>query len=386
MKLRNFLVMLLLLTGAVFLVACEGKRGPAGKDGAQGPAGPAGKDGAKGDKGDPGPAGADGRAGSDGTPFGDPRCDVSNGMLAVLGVGDNITGTDDDDVICGTRVVNDLRGQGGDDIVYAGDGDDKLVGGAGDDTLYGEAGIDHFFIRSEAGDNKFVGGEGKDILYFSDPPTSKSITPNNVGIYSQIGGQIWVSANVTFDLSSGSYDGTGLSGTGTFTFEGIEDVISGAGADTITGDDQDNFIYGQGGNDTLTGGAGDDVFFGGDGTDIINGGDGDDVLWGWTGKDTFTGGAGADIFTIAKNRGLKVIKDFNLSEDYIYFQGFSAGGETIGVSGGKISVGGTEYVEIHDENGAVDNTKATRIKDDPRHRFTAHTFSPKTKTYTFTDN
>ncbi len=106
MKLRSLLVMLILLCGAVFFVACEGKDGKDGvdgKDGAQGPVGP------KGDKGDPGPAGADGRVGDQGPGYGDSRCDVSNGIQGIVGIAqDNLTGTDEDDVIKDFDLTEDM--------------------------------------------------------------------------------------------------------------------------------------------------------------------------------------------------------------------------------------------------------------------------------------
>ncbi len=404
MKLSSLLVMLFLLTGAVFFVACEGERGPAG---------PAGKDGAKGDKGDPGkdgtpgPAGADGRVGDQGPGYGDPRCDVSNGIQGIVGIAqDDLTGTDEDDVICGTRVGNTINAGGGDDTVYGAggidfilgddgddeingeDGDDVLSGGDGDDTLNGGDGNDHFFITREAGDNKFVGGAGdNDIVYFLSYPSSNNqerVLDANGFAITNISSRV-SSRGVTFDLSSGSFDGTALDGTGTFTFEGIEDVLTGTGDDTITGNDQDNYLSGINGHDTINGGRGNDVLTGSADNDTLNGGDGDDILYGGTGGDTFTGGAGADIFLVRKGFGTKTIKDFNLAEDMIYFRDFTKGGETISVASGTLTVGGTDVV-IHGANGSPDNTKAGKIKSEKKHRFVTATFVGETRTYTFTDN
>ena len=67
----------------------------------------------------------------------------------------------------------------------------------------------------------------------------------------------------------------------------IENLLSGAGADTLIGNAANNLIdggagndliYGEGGNDTLRGGAGDDVIDGGSGTNVIDGGAGQDEL------------------------------------------------------------------------------------------------------------
>ncbi len=395
MKLRSFLVMLILLSGAVF-VACEGERGPAGEKGDPGVAGAKGD---KGDKGDPGPTGADGRVGVQGAGYGDSRCDVSNGIHVILGIAMDVTGTADDDIICGNRADNTIRAGGGDDTVYGGGGNDYLQGQAGDDEIHGEDGIDrlsggdgddtlnggdgndHFYLRGEAGDNKFVGGADNDIIYCHSIPAS-NVALNSSSFYLGTA----ASANITFDLSSGSFDGSALSGTGTFTFEGIEDVICGTGADTITGNDLDNYLNGLGGNDTVNGGAGDDYVLGGSGDDTVNGGAGDDILTGFTGSDVFTGGTGADTFVIDKDRGLKIIKDFDLTEDKIYFKDFPTSNRAVTASAGKISVGGTEYVEIQ-VSGTANPARATSIAgDSTKYKFVAGTWNGKTRRQTYTDN
>jgi serralysin len=66
----------------------------------------------------------------------------------------------------------------------------------------------------------------------------------------------------------------------------IEDAITGAGNDTITGNDLNNILTGNAGNDSITGGGGSDQIFGGDGNDtvgawsnsLIRGGNGIDLL------------------------------------------------------------------------------------------------------------
>ncbi len=388
MKLHNLLVMLLLLTGAVFFVACEGERGPAG------PAGPAGKDGAKGDKGDPGkdgtpgPAGADGRVGDQGEPYGDARCDVSNGIQGIVGISqDNLTGTDEDDVICGTWVQNDIRAGGGDDTVYGGGGDDLLIGGSGDDTLHGEGGNDHFWLISQPGANRYIGGAGDNDTVVLGFAPAVGTARDGLGFYATNVSSV----NINFDLSSGTLDLTSYSGEGSFVLEGIEDILGGGKDDTLIGSDQDNYINGEGGSDTIKGGGGDDTLVGGGGSgivDILDGGDGDDLLYGESGFDTLTGGAGADTFLIRKDQGTDTIKDFDLTEDMIYFRNFPKGesARAIAVASGKISVGGSPWVLIHDANGSPDNTKATSIKNDKKYKFVIHTFDPDTKAYSFTED
>ncbi len=406
MKLRNFLVLLFLLGGAVFFVACEGDRGPAG------PAGPAGKDGAKGDKGDPGTQGAGGPQGDQGKSFGDPRCDVSNGINALPGISNDITGTDDDDVICGNQYKNTINAGDGDDTVYAGAGNDKIGGGAGTDTIYGEDGDDHIdahldgnlsgttddiiyggdgddtiwatagantihggdgadYIRGAGGDDTINGDAGRDVLYGGDGndtlnggdggdvffltepgnnrfnggtptgtalrgaaandlmligniPSASAILPglkdNSQAVFN------FVNTSVTFDLSTGSFDGS-THGWGMSTFTGIENVMATSANDTISGDALGNHLYGLGGNDTINGKAGNDLLAGGGGNDVITGGAGADILYGQ---------AGADIFVLEyEHRNEKdAIRDFNASQnDKIRFKGFPQGAKTFGGTG-----------------------------------------------------
>ncbi len=397
MKLRSLLVMLLLLTGAVLFVACEGERGPAGKDGVDG------KDGAKGDKGDTGergPAGPPGAAGSDSDSAGDPRCDRTNGLDIGVGV-PLIYGTDDDDVICAKNGNSEIRAKEGDDIVYAGGGADKLIGGDGDDTLYGEGGQDHFWIWEQKGANKYFGGEGRDTIYFhKDDPQSTIITRTilptwqlQAGLYSHDDDSS-PSSGITFDLSTGTFDGSSFSNrTGTFAFEGIEDVFGGKGGDTITGDDKDNYLFGYKGDDTLKGGAGDDVLYGERGNDIKDGGAGDDMLYAYNDTDTLTGGAGADTFVLEhwNTPGKHVIKDFNLDEDIIYLNGYPKTGESvrnITNSGANLLAGTTTFAVIHKDGSAspahagaivAKKDEVIKFKNNPK-------IDRKTRTYTFTDD
>ncbi len=387
MKVYKFLVMLLLLTGAVLFVACEGERGPAGPAGKDGAQGPAGKDGAQGPAGPPGPAGADGRVGDQGEPYGDSRCDVLNGIQGVLGFNqNNLTGTADDDVICGTRVVNHISAGAGDDTVYGGDGGDILIGGDGNDTLYGEGGNDHFYLLRQKGANKYIGGAGDNDMVVLQTAPAASVNMDVLGLYNSLG---TYSEKIIVDLSSGTLDLASQFSTftteGMFVLEGIEDLYGGGGNDTLTGTDQDNSIFGAGGNDTLNGKAGDDTLIGLNGNDTLDGGAGDDMLFGWAGDDTLTGGVGVDTFLIKKGDGTDVIKDFNLTEDMIYFRNFTKGGEPITVASGTLTVGGTDIV-IHGASGSPDNTKAGKIKSEKRYRFVSHTYDKNTRRYSFTDN
>ena len=80
---------------------------------------------------------------------------------------------------------------------------------------------------------------------------------------------------------------------------------------SITGDANDNYLYGGDGNDTIMGGAGNDRIYGGAGADTISGGAGADMIDGGAGNDTIklanghfaageslTGGSGTDTIVL----------------------------------------------------------------------------------------
>lgn len=102
-----------------------------------------------------------------------------------------------------------------------------------------------------------------------------------------------------------------------------------AGADTLTGSNAVDVIFGEGGNDALKGNSGDDTLIGGQGNDYLNGGQGDDTLSGGqgndlldgkTGDDWLHGGLGNDVFRFNLGDGHDTITDFTEGEDLINFK------------------------------------------------------------------
>lgn len=77
----------------------------------------------------------------------------------------------------------------------------------------------------------------------------------------------------------------------------IENVRTGAGADTITGNYVGNALNGGGGNDVILGLRGNDRLDGGSGNDTLGGGSGNDKLFGGSGSDLLRGGFGKDLIS-----------------------------------------------------------------------------------------
>ena len=154
--------------------------------------------------------------------------------------------------IVGTAAVEELSGTEGDDILDGLGGGDTLLGLGGNDILIGGGGAD---IND--------GGEGIDTASFS-----------NIG------------APVTALLAQGlaSY----VPGSGVTI---IDQLIS---IENLTGSENDDQLFGDGGTNVIDGGGGDDLVAGGGGGDVLLGNEGDDVLRGGGGNDTLNGGNGID--------------------------------------------------------------------------------------------
>ena len=168
---------------------------------------------------------------------------------------DKLFGTDQGEVIAGMDGNDSLYGMGGDDELDGGAGDDLLVGGPGADMLKGGP------------------GGGDTASYVHSP------------------------AGVTINLRAGVASGGNAEGD--TLGEDIENVQGSMYDDDLTGDKEENSLWGLGGNDDLNGDRGDDTLSGGSGDDDLDGGAGDDVLEGGMGADELTGGDGDDTASYA---------------------------------------------------------------------------------------
>ena len=67
--------------------------------------------------------------------------------------------------------VNDLQGQGGNDLIFGRGGNDSIIGGPGDDLLFGDGGDDLFQWSSGQGSDTVEGGAGTDRLIVNGSAT-----------------------------------------------------------------------------------------------------------------------------------------------------------------------------------------------------------------------
>ncbi|MBM6592946.1 hypothetical protein [Microvirga pudoricolor] len=168
---------------------------------------------------------------------------------------DNVRGNGGNDVLMGMSGDDLLIG--GDDIPASGDTDaDVLFGGRGDDRLFGVHGNDT--LHGGQGRDQLNGGTGFDIASYANPEDNQGVTA-------------FLDRNVEGSRpNTGEADGD--------TYDSIEGLIGTIYADILGGlNTADDKLEGDGGNDTLYGGGGNDTLDGGDGEDSLVGGIGDDV-------------------------------------------------------------------------------------------------------------
>ncbi len=244
--------------------------------------------------------------------------------LNIVGVAQN-TGHGFDTLIgiehvSGTAYNDVLTGNGGDNWIWGEGGNDSLSGGGGNDLL--QVGV---------GNSTLSGGLGVDTASFDDTTMVAGV---NVRI--QAGAQV--------------------TGAGTMTLSGIENLSGSAFDDALRGDNNDNLLAGAAGADNLRGDDGNDVLYGDGavaadthgtgysgpivtiedvsdffadpslaGADTLDGGKGDDTLYGGGGADTLTGGKGADTFGFRAGDGGDTITDFNAKEgDVLAITGYAS--------------------------------------------------------------
>jgi len=181
-----------------------------------------------------------------------------NGAISGTSGDDQLDGTTGNDVINALAGDDTVNGLAGDDVVYGGAGNDTIDPGGGDDAVFAGAGADR--IVGGLGNDSYDGQAGSDFIDYAS-----------------------TTAGVTVDLAAGTASGTEI---GADTLARIEGIAGGTGADTLTGNDDDNYIDAGAGDDVIAGASGSDTYLWeqGDGDDRITeaggGGSADRLVFG----------------------------------------------------------------------------------------------------------
>ncbi|WP_374423950.1 Hint domain-containing protein [Paracoccus sp. (in: a-proteobacteria)] len=264
-----------------------------------------------------------------------------------------IPGTAGDDPLIGTNDPDLIQAGAGNDTVDGGAGGDTLDGGTGSDVVNGDTGADVLLWGEDAGatgaHDEYHGGSGDDNY--------------NPSVYSNQGG----------DTLSLGYGGTGAGGLdvtlstpgigtaedaygNTLSFDGIERIATGDGADRI---DATNAVptSGEGirvftgaGDDTVLAGSGSNYIHTGDGNDLVYGGDGYDLVETGAGNDTVYGGDGGDGIRWGEGN-----IDWNVGQD-VYHGG--SGYNTLNAWQTDSAGNGVRMVLNSSSSGTVDATGA----------------------------
>jgi Ca2+-binding RTX toxin-like protein len=239
---------------------------------------------------------------------------------------DTLDGGPNDDTINGWYGNDKLLGKGENDTLYGDWDNDSLYGGPGTDNEYGYSGSDVFYEDGAAnGNDTFHGEAGTDTLSYAARSAPVLVTIDDVADDGAVGEQDSALKDVENllggaggdSLTGSEFDNTLDGGLGPDVLEG------GAGADTASyagrggrvfvkvddlandGADADvNHVGEEGDNvkssvETVAGGSGPDELVGSAGANTLAGGPGDDTLDGGTGADTLVGDAGIDTATYA---------------------------------------------------------------------------------------
>jgi Ca2+-binding RTX toxin-like protein len=236
---------------------------------------------------------------------------------------DRICGSGGDDVLLAGSGKDLLDGGPGSDFLAAGPSRDKVLGGPGEfdilrgnqgnDTLLGEAGFD--ILLGEAGNDRLDGGEGifdRASFFFSATPViadlntgiasgegsdtlagiedlegslhGDTLTGNAIdNFFFPLGGDDLVTGGDGLDLVSffgapvpvnANLAAGVATGDGTDTLVTMEDLVGTEhlAGDDLTGDANQNFLFGLEGNDRMYGMEGDDFLDGGSESDTLDGG------------------------------------------------------------------------------------------------------------------
>ncbi len=262
-------------------------------------------------------------------------------------IGDSVYGGAGNDDIQGGYGNDYFDGGAGNDLIQPGDGLDTVVGGTGNDTIVDPWGHDAIYVFHERVDgfDTISDAGGVDTIDWYVDKTFSTYSEalrggvNNqdliISAYDQKTGCLLQTVTVLDQFNSSkpthNIDFLNLVDYDTVLklALGIDESLSLADHQMISGTSSSDLMYGGSGTDLVYGGLGNDQIFGNDGHDELYGGAGNDSLhggasydrlWGGFGNDSLWGDVGDDLFifdTAPSNANVDTIKDFTIGSDKI---------------------------------------------------------------------
>jgi Ca2+-binding RTX toxin-like protein len=245
---------------------------------------------------------------------------------------EKIVGGSADDVLVGNdpRVspIGEPRGEiSGKNILEGGGGNDILDGRLGADTFDGGDGSDWVTYASRVSPvNGTLDGAADDGNAVLDVDTTDSEAPQRENILPNVENVIGGAGS---DSLKGSDSDNVLEGR-----SGNDFINGGGGADSVIGGIGDDELEGDTGDDNVQGFEGQDSLDGGEGTDTLNGGTGDDRLVGGIGPDTFIGGDGTDQADYSASLARVVVSANGVADDGTVAENDNVGSDVESLSGG----------------------------------------------------
>ena len=237
----------------------------------------------------------------------------------------NITGTDNNDILTGGNFGDTLTGNDGDDVIDGGAGNDTLKGNSGNDTLIGGKGNDR--LEGSYGDDTYIWnlGDGFDTIYdYNGGNTDNDTIKFGEGIsfedllFERDGNDlvIYVNNDKTQGITIQNYY-SGYSQVEKLEF--ADGTIVETSSVSIVEPEEPSENAGQ----TISGTSDDDILIGSDGDDTINAEDGYNDITGGKGNDIISAGYDRDTFYYNLGDGYDKITDLGGRDQIIFGDGIS---------------------------------------------------------------
>ena len=237
----------------------------------------------------------------------------------------NITGTDNNDILTGGNFGDTLTGNDGDDVIDGGAGNDTLRGNSGNDTLIGGKGNDR--LEGSYGDDTYIWnlGDGFDTIYdYNGGNTDNDTIKFGEGIsfedllFERDGNNlvIYVNNDKTQGITIQNYYS---SYSQVEKLEFADGTIVETSSVSIVEPEEPSENAGQ----TISGTSDDDILIGSDGDDTINAEDGYNDITGGKGNDIISAGYDRDTFYYNLGDGYDKITDLGGRDQIIFGDGIS---------------------------------------------------------------